>query len=178
MILFATALIALNLIYIYANTRPNKPILVFDFGGNLTSAIWNNVGEVRNAIHLRADGRWSLQNGQIVNPVNVTDLTIPNIDSPSYWVLVNSDSFPSSAEVVKAIQSLANLGVCNSVIMNSASSTKNGEHEESVLTLDYYSDGTGKALKKCQTSAVIEQRYDKANVEYERTKKRAAILEW
>jgi hypothetical protein len=138
--------LAIDLAYLYAKTRPPEPEMVFDFDGNYTVAGWNDPAEIKNAIYLRSDGRWTLKSGKVVNPINVADLTIPNIDSPDYQVWVNSRQPITAGYTVKAVRSLAKLGVCNFVILAETEPSREPVPSSSVLTLDLWSDRQGSPL--------------------------------
>ena len=170
------ALFVANLAYLYAKTRPLEPIAVIDFSGNHTVAIWDDPASIKNAIYLRSDGKWSLWSDRVVNPVDAADLTIPNTDSPHYWVWVNARLPMTFGHFLESIRSLAKRGVCNSVIMADTEVSGRKWRERSVLTLDQYSERTGRPLQKCRTSRAIDKRYDKAEAVYRLTKQRPAPM--
>lgn len=169
--------LAIDLAYLYAKTRPPEPDMVFDFNGNYTVAGWDDPAEIKNAIYLRSDGLWTLKSGKVVNPINVADLTIPNIDSPDYWVWVNSHQQITAGYAVKSVRSLAKLGVCNLVVLGKTEPSRDAFPSSSVLTLDMWSDRPGNPLQKCKTSPAITKRYDVAAAEYKRTNKRPSFVE-
>lgn len=171
------ALFAADLTYFYVKTRPIEPIAVFDFVGNYTTASWEDPSSVKNAIYLQSDGKWTLKDGQKVNPMDMADLTIPNTDSPDYWVWINSRRPITFGYALSATQSLAKLGICNFVFLEAEHALSDEWFESPVLTLDLYSMGAKIPLQKCQTSSALNKRYKLAAAEYRRTRIRRPVIE-
>jgi hypothetical protein len=178
LIALALILVTANVGFIYVKTRPMKPDVIFDFTGNYAVESWDTSALISNAIYLQSGGQWTLRNGNEVDPVKAASLTIPNIDSPEYWVLVDAPQAFTFGYAIEALRSLAKLGICNVVFLANSRPEEEGMQSSSVLSLDGISEANSKPMKKCQDSELIEQRYNNAAAEYERTRKRPAILEW
>lgn len=171
-------LLAIDGIYLFVKTRPVKPMMTFEFTGSGTSALWDDIASVKNAIFLGSNGRWTLRNGEEVDPIDAVDLTIPNTDSPDYWAKVNSLHPITFGYAIKAAQSLAKLGVCNFVFLANSNSNRTSLSEAPVLELDYYSDADEKQSQKCRTSKVIADRCELATARYKRTGEFPQALDW
>jgi hypothetical protein len=168
-LLIALALVLANLVFFYVKTRPKPPDVVLEI------SLWRHFSQTDRTeewVHLDRKNQWRTQDGKLANLARLASLTIPNMDSPDYSILVEQQTRWTLGDVVKAVRASAAKGICNLTILDrelrSVDNPKSDHAVVPVLTVVKYSKHQGGPLTPCVTDPVILQRYETAEQEYNR----------
>jgi biopolymer transport protein ExbD len=169
-LLIVLALLLANVVFFYVKTRPKPPDVVLQ--QSLTWILWDKADRPENPVHLDKKGQWRIQDGKLANLASLAELTIPNIDSPNYWITVEQQKQWTLGDVVKTIRAASTKGICNLAVLDremlSVDHPNVDRAEVPVLTVAKYSKYEGGPLTPCVTDPVINRRYVRAEKEYNR----------
>jgi hypothetical protein len=174
LVFIASALLVANAAFLYVKTRPQKPAVIME-----ASPMWVRSDEPESkwdAVHIDKEGQWRTQEGNRANLALITPLTIPNSDSPSYWIYVEQQERWTLAHVLATIRAAAKEGICNLVVVDREMAGQINPNDNQldlpVLTVAEYSKEAGGALQPCVADPRIAQRYEVAQQEYRRSRRK------
>jgi hypothetical protein len=168
--LTALAFFLADVLYVFAKPRQGALEIVLD--QSLSYELLDRFGKTSNSVQLDEHLHWRTQDGKLGKIAKLAQLTVPNIDSPSYSLLIEQSKPWTFGDAIKVIRKASQEGVCNVIIVDRDMVDPDNASSDYVIlpwfTVVAFSPIKGEPVQPCLTDPILENRYKKAVKEYDR----------